>query len=117
MIAWERRNALPICDPNVFPAVREMYYRDRIVLGADPWYLFQEFYEEGYLPYLPTLSNVGAAQDALIEAERVLSIPGAATLYRRRFFEAYPRLKRWHERVRPAVFESPRCGHPPRGLG
>jgi len=24
MIAWERREALPICDPNVLPAVREI---------------------------------------------------------------------------------------------
>jgi hypothetical protein len=61
-------------DEEVLLTVREIYIKDRTVLEADCCYLAQELKYQGYPAYLPTLWAVGAAQDALIDAECILGI-------------------------------------------
>ncbi len=74
----EPRGVLPVHNAEVLPTVRELYFKDRTVLEVEPLHLSGMLKDEGYLDYYPTLAAVGAAQDALLEAERVLDITGAA---------------------------------------
>ena len=69
---WEPRNTLPRYDLEVLPAARETYFKDRTVLEVDPLHLSGRLKDEGYLDHYPTFSAMGGAQDALMEAERVL---------------------------------------------
>ncbi len=80
---WEPRDALPAFDFEVLPAVRGIYYRDRGVLAVDPLHLAGILRNEGSLDYLPTLSALGAAQDALLEAERARASITVASAPRR----------------------------------
>jgi hypothetical protein len=56
---------LPSYDPNVLPAIREMYSKDPTVFGVDPLHLQGMLKDEGYLDYWPTLADIGAALDVL----------------------------------------------------
>lgn len=74
MIVTKRRETIPINDPEVFPAVRDLYYRDRSVLEVDPLQLSGILKVRSYLDYYPSLSAVGAAQDLLEEKERAWGV-------------------------------------------
>jgi hypothetical protein len=75
---WEPRDALLVHDAEVLPTMRELYFKSRTVSEVEPLHLSGILKDEGYLDCYPMLADVGAAQGALLEAERVLDITGAA---------------------------------------
>ena len=56
---------LPEFDPNVLPALREIHSLDPGVLELDELLLQGMLKDEGYLPYWPSLTAIGAALDSL----------------------------------------------------
>ena len=54
----------------IYAAVFEFYSRDRSVLDVDSWDLAQDLIQLGYLNSMPSLVDVGHAQELVREVER-----------------------------------------------